>query len=172
MKPLVLLDVDGVVNAWGIRTDADAALYSAQVLNVEPWRVIITAETLRVLERIVGGAHEVLWLSSWRHLANRILPHLPFVPAGTVWDAVTDGGSFATDHGVEWKLSSALANETVQAALAEGRPVVWFEDIGWHRGSRFAHWSKAEIAVTGIKAVDILPDGWLMMKHLAGTGLV
>lgn len=176
MKPLVLLDVDGVVHAWGIRDLLTATELGCVGLKTPemPWGVVMTEDTQQALRIVFEGAHEVLWCSSWRHKANTIMPLLYEycgVPAGTVLDVVTDGGSFQTDHGVEWKLTAALEHEKVIEALAEGRRVIWFEDIGW--GTVYeAHWTKEEIRSRGVHAVDVLPEGYLRLQHLAGTGLV
>ncbi len=175
MKPLVLLDVDGVVHAWGIKDLATALELGCVGLKTPemPWGVVITEDTQQALTLLFQGAHEVLWLSSWRHKANTIMPLLIEycgVPAGTVLDVVTDGGDFTSDHGVEWKLTAALESVQVKAAHDVGRRVIWFEDIGW--GTVYeAHWTKEEIRSRGIHAVDVLPEGYLRVQHLAGTGL-
>lgn len=167
MKPLVLLDVDGVVNSWDIRTYEQAEAAGAIVLPlVKPWPVVVRPGTVRALQAISERAESILWCSSWRHEANALSPILNIEVSGVV----TDGGSFATDErGAAWKLKAVTKDKRVRHAQLEDRPVVWFEDFGW--GGRFAHWSRHEVRRAGVIGIDTLPEGYLHMGHIVEAGL-
>ncbi len=170
LKPLVLLDMDGAVNAWNIRNRDDADAVRAAVIPLSPWAAVIHPETRDALRVILGAGAEILWCSSWRGTANRIMGsfyELGLVPAGTEWGVITDGGSFATDlRGTAWKLDAVLTDERVTQALEEGRPVYWIEDFGWRSGM----WMIAEtpIRAAGIIPIDTWMKGFLSTIHLVG----
>jgi hypothetical protein len=119
LKPLVLLDVDGVVNDL-------ASLYGRR----RPWNVDRVAsngfevhvpsympELIRQLARVT----EVQWCTTWRHKANdEIAAHLGVGPL----PVVDDGTSRRV---TSWK--AAAAYDTAEEALKAGRRVIWIEDF-------------------------------------------
>jgi hypothetical protein len=165
MKPLVLLDVDGVVNAY----PRDGS--EVHVLNWAGFKVIVGEDTIEALRSVFQGAHEVLWCSAWRGMANE--EPLEFLRWAGVTEAeelgvITDGGGFVFNTG--WKLDAVRASETVAKALEEGREVIWIEDFGL---SLHDYGYMTPVLEMGITPIDTVEDGFarLMPKHLVGTAL-
>ena len=119
MKPLVLLDVDGVIN--------DLGALSGQVRSHRIDRIWSNGYTVHIpdympalIQRLVATA-EVWWCTTWRDRANgEIAEHL-----GIDQLPVVDDGTVA--RSVDWK--SAAARSLVTEALEAGRPVYWIEDF-------------------------------------------
>lgn len=171
-KPLILLDVDGVVNAWPLR----GANRDHEYFTVEGYLVRVHSETLQALILLSEAVGEMLWCTAWRHKANGIGARLN----------IMSGGRFPAEMGVisdvdrsqlndplidfttEWKLGSVLEDERVQAAFTEGRPVVWIEDHDF----RFDRKAQAEIEGHGIVTVDTAREGRLTKRHLTEAGLI
>ena len=118
-RPLVLLDVDGVIN------DLDALVgvarpWSATVVASNGYHVLIPDYMSDLLRRLTQTC-EVWWCTTWRDRANAdIADHLGIGPL----PVVTDGSQ---SRWVGWK--SGAARDIVTTALADGRPVYWIEDF-------------------------------------------
>ena len=172
-RPLVLLDVDGVVNDWSVPTDVGSQLsaISAGALKVmgRP-AALIQPQTVEAVQLLVDAADEVLWCSSWRHEANRLLPALlrdDQMPHTRTWGVITDdGGSYFTDRDIRWKPKAVAEDVRVLAAVEMGRPVLWVEDFGWGT-RRWVHFGQSEI-LEGVTPIDVLPDPYLTKAHLDG----
>jgi hypothetical protein len=118
-RPLVLLDVDGVINDLG-------ALYGSP----RPWRihkvlsngfVLHIPDYMPALIRDLVENAEVWWCTTWRDRANdELAAHL-----GINRLSVIDDGSRSRNVG--WK--PAAAHSIACAALADGREVFWIEDF-------------------------------------------
>lgn len=119
LRPLVLLDVDGVINDLkALRGDLDPSTHTSVTSN--GFRVAIPVY-MPVLVQWLCSVAEVHWCTTWRHRANdEIATHLG-IPALPVVDDGTD------DRYVDWK--AAAARDLAAAALAEGRRVLWIEDF-------------------------------------------
>jgi hypothetical protein len=114
--PLVLLDVDGTINAIAM-AEADA---SWPELRSHGYRVRIPNYMPGVVQGIAGVA-EIHWCSTWRGWANdEIADHLGVGP----FPVVDDGSD---DRGTGWK--AAAAHDLAAAALGSRRRVIWFEDF-------------------------------------------
>lgn len=130
-QPLVLLDVDGVIN------DLDALIgvtrpWNATVIQSNGFQVHIPGYMPDLVQRLTETC-EVWWCTTWRDRANNeIAEHLGI----SNLPVVTDGSN---SRWVEWK--AAAARNLVTAALADGRPVFWIEDF------------------YGSPPADALPDG-------------
>jgi hypothetical protein len=119
LKPLVLLDVDGVINDLG-------AIYGA----TRPWRVdrvdshgfaVLVPDYMPALIQHLASMAEVYWCTTWREKANdEIASHLGVGP----FPVVDDGTQI---RAVSWK--AAAAHRLAATALAQGRRVVWIEDF-------------------------------------------
>ena len=119
LQPLVLLDVDGVIN------DLEA-LHGTE----RPWRtdlvesngfVVFIPHDMPALIQHLTDVAEVWWCTTWRHHANReIASHLGIDPL----PVITDG---STARSVTWK--AAASRDLVTTALHEGRDVYWIEDF-------------------------------------------
>lgn len=112
MRPLVLLDVDGVVNALtaAVPVKFKAMGYPIRMPDYMP----------KLVQGLVAN-NEVMWCTTWRNDANiHLAPHLGIEPLGVVDDG-TD------DRYVDWKI--AAAEPYAVNALEAQRPVCWIEDF-------------------------------------------
>ncbi len=123
--PILLLDVDGVVNAlqaqppdgWMRRTFRGYAIC---------WDPTVTA---RLREWHDAGRVEIQWLTTWAHAADALLAGPMGLPRGLVThsepDAVPTGfGTRREEQSGWWKLP--FAREVAEAA--PGRRIVWIDD--------------------------------------------
>ena len=124
--PLLLLDVDGVLNPLGRRTRGYRR-YEV-TLDDETYTVFLDrrhgAKLLALAEET--GA-ELVWATTWEHRANEwIAPRvgLPSLPVIELRDdsPVTSGEMFKTPH---------------VAGYVRGRPFVWFDDALWAGDQRY-----------------------------------
>ncbi len=139
-RPLVLLDVDGVIN------DLDGLIGVAR-----PWNATVVAshgfgilipDYMPDLVRRLTETCEVWWCTTWRNRANdEIAQHLDIEPLPVVTDR-------SQSRWVDWKAVAARA--LVTAALADGRPVYWIEDF------------------YGTPPIDELPDGVVYVDTTTG----
>jgi len=118
-RPLVLLDVDGVINDLG-------ALYGRS----RPWHVhqvpsngyvLHIPEYMPALIADLVATAEVWWCTTWRARANNELAE--FLEIDRL--PVVDDGS--RSRNVDWKPSAAHA--VAKEALDAGREVFWIEDF-------------------------------------------
>ncbi|GAA1978271.1 hypothetical protein [Kitasatospora viridis] len=137
-RPLLFLDVDGPLNAYGTRPEGRPAGYtphrwthlrsggtpgkpSYYVRLPKVWLHPGHGARLRALP------YDLVWCTSWNELANRYigpavglvggeeqLPDLPLVPVGDAPEEDRPGG-------VHWKLAALLE-------YAAGRPFAWVDD--------------------------------------------
>jgi hypothetical protein len=111
-KPLLLMDIDGVLSLFGFASDSRPA---GTWLNVDGIVHLISATAAEHLQRL-GAAFEIVWCSGWEEKANEHLlatlalagplPFLTFPP-------VADGR--------HWKLASIEEH-------AARRPLAWVDD--------------------------------------------
>jgi len=119
LKPLVLLDVDGVINDIMLVGET-LGTWETNFINSHGYDVAIPAYMPELIQRLCRVA-EVHWCTTWRHNANdEIAAHLGVGPL-----PVVDDGS--RSRFVDWK--PAAAYEVAQKALNEGRQVCWIEDF-------------------------------------------
>jgi len=121
-RPLILLDVDGVINDIeyvGLGTDA----WETHSFKSHGYTLLVPGympELIRTLCRVA----EVRWCTTWRHRANdEIAEFLGIDPL----EVIDDGTNC---RHVDWKAGAAhdLANQALEA----GRRVLWIEDF-WGR---------------------------------------
>lgn len=117
-RPLVLLDVDGVINdlkcLWGDVPD------DRFVLRSNGFSVFVP-DYMPALVQWLCSVAEVHWCTTWRHRANsEIARHLGIGPLPVVDDGTND-------RRVDWKAAAAFS--LVEQALDAGRRVVWIEDF-------------------------------------------
>ena len=111
-KPLLFLDIDGVLSLFGFASDSRP---EGVWLNVDGIVHLISATAAEHLQRL-GAAYDVVWCSGWEEKANEHLvtpltlagplPFLTFPPNG---------------DGRHWKLASIEAH-------ALDRPLAWVDD--------------------------------------------
>ena len=124
-RPILLLDVDGVLNAARVDLPAgwERGTFNGYVLT---WDPTITA---RLRELHVSGRVEMQWLTTWTADADRLLAEPMGLPRGLVTHARGDSAptGFAGVFGGRsgwWKLTAARA-------VAEAEPdrrIIWVDD--------------------------------------------
>jgi len=139
-RPLLLLDVDGVLNPYGGECPAG---YTEHVLfpeEIEPVRVCVDhGDWIAEL----AGVYEVVWATAWGEEANRLLapllgvPRMPVVPFPQV------------------PFSADLKVPAIDA-LAGDRPAAWIDDM---LGPAAYDWAARRVAPTLLLPVDPLV-GW------------
>ena len=118
-RPLVLLDVDGVINDLGALGGTSRPWNTDEVIS-HGYRLYIP-EFMKRLVFALTMSTEVWWCTTWRERANdEIAGHLGIEKL----PVVTDGSA---SRYVDWKASAA--RPLVIEALAEGREVFWIEDF-------------------------------------------
>jgi hypothetical protein len=128
-KPLLLLDIDGVINdldaVMRIRPLGPGAEARADGIGVELVRsngfwVAIPHDMPELIQELTSKT-ETWWCSSWGGHANEeIARHLGVGPF-----PVVDGGNGGNDGDAK----AAAVRPLVESALAAGRPVVWIQDF-------------------------------------------
>ena len=153
--PLVLLDVDGVINdveamlALYLEDDPEGAAdnWVVDVVESDGMKLAIPRH-MGELVRALTAETEVWWCTTWRQRANNdIATHLDI----EALPVIDDGGEKRT---TEWKTDAARG--LVAEALAAGRLVVWIEDFGAHRPD-----------LEGVIYVDTTDYGHLRWSDLA-----
>lgn len=179
MTPLILLDVDGVVNALP-DTGEDLQVWPDwqsgwAIADGTRFHITYSPTVIRTLRGWhESGTAEIHWLTTWGHDANdelRELLELPeLVVAGTYDAPIPAANTSAASHsdvapaapdpltGRWWKY------DIVQRVLLEnpGRVVIWIDDE-LHGRSRFRSWADTHNAVVpigpnprcGLRAADL-----------------
>lgn len=119
LRPLVLLDVDGVIN--DLNSARRAATIGNELHFVSHGFPVVMPPHMPVLIQWLCSVAEVHWCTTWRHRANDDIARHLGIPVLPVVDDGTD------DRHVGWK--AAAAHDLAAAALAEGRRVLWIEDF-------------------------------------------
>lgn len=117
-RPLVLLDVDGVINDLDYgRRDNDRN----HVLVGSHGYLVAIPDYMPTLVQWLCEVADVHWCTTWRERANDdIATHLGIEPLPVVDDGTRD-------RHVSWK--AAAAYPLAEKALADGRRVLWIEDF-------------------------------------------
>jgi len=149
-RPLILLDVDGVINDIeyvGLGTDA----WETHSFQSHGYTLLVPSympELIRTLCRVA----EVRWCTTWRHRANDEIAEFLGIEKLEVID---DGTNCRY---VDWK--AAAAHEVAAEALNRGRRVLWIEDF-------YGQLPTQEMP-TGTEYVDTTEgwDGALLLPHM------
>ena len=146
-KPLLFLDIDGVLSLFGFSSDSRP---EGAWLNVDGIVHLISATAAEHLQRL-GAAYEVVWCSGWEEKANEHLVTaltlagpLPFLTFPRIED------------GRHWKLAA------IEAHAGPHRPVAWIDDA--HDDGCHA-WAAARAAPTLLIATQ--PPVGLTAAHVA-----
>jgi hypothetical protein len=113
-RPILAVDIDGVVSLFGSETPPDRATTRLQLVDGVPHSISLRAggRLLRLSERF-----ELVWASGWEDKANFYLPQLlglPELPHVSFDGAVRGGGA-------HWKLDPL-------EVYGKGRALAWIDD--------------------------------------------
>ena len=113
-RPILAVDIDGVVSLFGSETPPDRATTRLQLVDGVPHNISLATgdRLLRLSQRF-----ELVWASGWEDKANFYLPQmlgLPELPHVSFDGAARNGAA-------HWKLDPL-------ELYAEGRPMAWIDD--------------------------------------------
>jgi hypothetical protein len=115
-RPILLVDVDGVLSVFGFPQHAAPPGRWANVEGVTHLLSHAAADEVRALT----GAFAPVWCTGWEERANEHLPHL--VGLGP-WPFLTfDRAMGRTSSHGHWKLAA------IDAAVGPDRPLAWIDD--------------------------------------------
>lgn len=111
-KPLLLVDIDGVVSLWGFASNDRPDGVWAQVDGIAHFLSARAAANLQALQ----ATFELAWCSGWEDRANDHLPHL--IGVGPLPHLSFDPASLAG----HWKL------DAIDAYAGPDRALAWVDD--------------------------------------------
>lgn len=159
-KPIVLLDVDGVINWFDSMPPLLLALHGLDPMPppddlvdhspVNGYTMRISEESAAVVRALVEVA-EVWWCSTWRHDANRFVAPLLGIRDDL---PVIDDHTYRRD--AEWKIRQV--EKHLGRWRTEGRQVFWIEDFS-------AAYSRP-FQLDGVTQIDTTPWGRLRWDDL------
>jgi hypothetical protein len=124
MRPLLLLDIDGVISLFGFDAADPPPGHRALVEGVPHYLSHEAAQRItRLAERF-----DCVWCSGWEDRADMNLPHLVGVPSG--WPHI-EFGQGAAREGRHWKL------DAIDAYVGTTRAIAWVDD---RHDDRCAQW--------------------------------
>lgn len=116
-KPLLFIDIDGVISLWGFGEDTRPHGRWAIVDGLPHYLSRRAAEHLLALRDV----YELVWCSGWEERADEHLPHLLGLPSGLP-HLTFDGRSRAdVSSRAHWKLAAIDEH-------AGDRPLAWVDD--------------------------------------------
>jgi hypothetical protein len=148
-KPLLLVDVDGVISLFGFDPGSVPA---GQYVNVDGIVHLLSATAGGHLRKL-ARAYELAWCTGWEEKAEEHLPLALEIPGGRPW-VVFDPRATTTLG--NWKLSA------IDRFAAPTRPLAWIDDA--HDASCRA-WAGARAAPTLLLTTD--PAVGLTGEHVA-----
>jgi len=113
-RPLLAVDIDGVLSLFGSEEPPDEATTRLQLVDGVPHRISLVAGA-RLLR--LSESFELVWASGWEDKANFYLPELLGVPE---LPHVSFDGE-ARSGAAHWKLGPL-------EAYAQGRALAWIDD--------------------------------------------
>ncbi|WP_327087971.1 HAD domain-containing protein [Nonomuraea sp. NBC_01738] len=151
MKPLLLVDVDGVLNPLG-RPTPDFRRYEC-TLGAEVYTVHLNAwHGRRLMELAVRTGSELVWATTWEDDANEWIGPRLGLPALPVIHVRRDRDS---------ELGEMFKTPFV-AEYVKGRPFVWFDDYVWPADQRYL---RDHPDVGEFLLVHVEPKTGLTRKH-------
>ncbi|MEV4159707.1 HAD domain-containing protein [Nonomuraea dietziae] len=153
MKPLLLVDVDGVLNPFS-RASPDFRRYECTI-GPDTYTVHLNLRHgARLMELALKTGSELVWATTWEHNANEWiaprlgLPELPVVP-------MTPRGP--SERGESFKTPCV-------ADYVDGRPFVWFDDHLWVADEEYL---RGHQGVDEFLLIPVEPHRGLTPRHLA-----
>lgn len=125
-KPLLLVDVDGVISLWGFALDERPAGTFRMVDGIGHFLSAEAGEHLRAL----GDAFELVWCTGWEERANDHLVEALELPGSLPYLSFDE----MPQTRAHWKLGA------IGAHVGEERPVAWIDDA---HDEACAAWARA-----------------------------
>ncbi len=118
-KPLLMVDIDGVLSLFGVSilADADPRLADGSFHSIEGIPHFLSATAAAHLLEL-RSLFELVWASGWEERANDHLPHLLGMPGGLPFLRFSRSVGRSNAH---WKLDAIEAH-------AAGRALAWVDD--------------------------------------------
>ncbi len=114
MKPVLFVDVDGVISLWGFASDTRPA---GEFMNVDGILHFLSAAAAEHLPGL-ASSFELVWCTGWEERANDYLPAALRLP--TALPFLTFARNPGRTH-AHWKLDAI-------EAYACDRPLAWIDD--------------------------------------------
>jgi hypothetical protein len=114
-RPLLLVDVDGVISLFGFAAAPPAGLVATAVDGIPH---LLSGRTGPLLVRL-ARTFECVWCTGWEDRAEEHLPHLLGLPGGWPHLRFAPAEPDAERH---WKLAA------IEARVGRERPVAWIDD--------------------------------------------
>jgi hypothetical protein len=149
-KPLLFVDIDGVISLFGFPSDTRPA---GTWVNVDGVLHLLSATASGHLLAL-AQVYDLVWASGWEEKANEHLPLTLSLPGPLPFLTFPPRQQQPGPHG-HWKL------DTVEA-YAGGRPLAWIDD---DHGDACATWARAREAPTLLVSTD--PATGLTDAHMA-----
>lgn len=148
MKPMILIDVDGVVNAFDKRGWPQGTRWHDLTANggEDTYRLRIAGPVLDAIERWTARA-EVLWHTTWQQHVYNVTDQLNFpkLPVTYAPEYVTWGQNAKA----WWKVPAVIRH------LEQGNPLVWIDDdINYDKAGR----SLVNQAAPGVPRLLLCPS--------------
>jgi hypothetical protein len=158
-KPLLFVDIDGVISLFGFESDRRPA---GRWVNVDGMLHFLSAAAGGHLLRL-AEAYELVWCSGWEDRANEHLPHALALPGPLPFLTFAQSPG---DRGSHWKLDAIDAH-------AGDRPLAWIDDAfndaceGWAARRSAPTLLVPSEPPTGITAAHVaaLEDWARRLKH-------
>jgi len=131
-RPLLMVDIDGVVSLFGVSNERLPVAGSFHSIEGIPHFLSSTAAAHLLALR---GTFDLVWASGWEEKANEHLPHLLGLPAALPFLRFSRGVGRSNAH---WKLEAI-------DAYANGRPLAWIDDA---LNPACHSWAQARVAPT------------------------
>ena len=147
-KPLLLVDVDGVISLFGFTPDERPAGTILSVDGIPHFLSAAAGEHLRRLQ----GRFELVWCTGWEERANDHLPQALGLP-GPLHHLTFDGVPGWEDR--HWKL------DAIDAHVGRHRPVAWIDDD--HEGC--SEWARERPGPTLLLTTE--PPTGITDRHVA-----
>ncbi|MGH8734949.1 MAG: HAD domain-containing protein, partial [Burkholderiales bacterium] len=147
-KPLLFVDIDGVVSLWGFDSNSCPA---GTFHNVDGIMHFLSSDAGMHLLGL-RDRFELVWCSGWEEKANEHLPHALALPGGLPFLSFERNPGRSHGH---WKLAA------IEAYAGPRRPLAWIDDA--HDGSCHA-WAARRDAPTLL--VSTMPAVGLDAGHV------
>ena len=125
-KPLLFLDVDGVISLFGFQEGYGLAPGNAPFSDCPPGRLHSINGVMHYISAASGGhlrllseRYELVWATGWEETANDYLPHLLELPGHLPY--LTFDGRIAAGS-AHWKI------DAIAAHAGDSRALAWIDD--------------------------------------------